>query len=222
MSSAGHKEQLPSFMTPGRRIGQFLAYQRKQFGITSQAGFAERLGISKFHLANIESGRTPLPMVIGWKACRMLEIHPGFLISIGKECRLPFDVLDAEAVAKAEGLINANRSALFVEFWPALFSLLFESLEKPQVSVDNKDEVTLDNTLVLPDDLGVKEIRSLPQLLIELRNLTKDRGGKIALANKMKVTRQAVDQWLSGASKPTAEMTFDLISWVETQRKLTK
>jgi transcriptional regulator with XRE-family HTH domain len=210
-------------MNPNWGIGQFLAYQRKLFGIASQADFAERLGISRFHLANIESGRTPLRMDIAWKACRELEIHPGFLISRGRVYQAPFDVLDGEAVAKADVLIRANRNARFIEFWPALYALLFESSEMSQAPSPKKDEVTLDKPPAIADDSVVKnEIRSLPELLIELRNLTKVRGSKVALANEMKVKRQAVDQWLSGATKPTAEMTFKLISWVEKQPKRTK
>jgi len=81
----------------------------------------------------------------------------------------------------------------------------------------------LDNVAGLTHDADVKsEILSLPQLLDELRKLTKHRGGKIALAHSMKVSRQAVDQWLSEATTPTAEMTFALVQWVKDQHKRAK
>ena len=212
------KIKQPKFFNPNWGIGQFLAYQRKRFGITNQSDFADRLKISRFHLANIESGRTPLPMDIAWKACQELNIHPGFLVSTGVNWCEPFEALDADDVAKAEGLINANRNARFIELWPALFQIIFGNGN----SATRRNEVILDKAAGLPQDSDVKQIRSLPQLLVELRKLTKDRGAKVALANQMKVTRQAVDQWLSGDSKPTAEMTFELISWVEDQRKRIK
>jgi len=209
-------------MNPDWRIGQFLALQRKSCGFASQADFAKCLGVSRFHLANIESGRTPLLMEVAWKACRELKLHPGFLITNGAAFRLPFEVLNAEAVKRADALIKAKCTARFIDLWPALYELFFMATEIPQISPKRQYEVMLDNNAALSDDSGVKEIRSLPVLLDEIRKLTKDRGGKIALANKMKVTRQAVDQWLSGATKPTAEMTFELIAWVKDQHKRTK
>jgi len=54
-------------------------------------------------------------------------------------------------------------------------------------------------------------------LIAKLREKTKMRGQKAALARELKITRQAVDQWLSGNSKPTAETTLKLLHWVEQQ-----
>ncbi len=199
-------------------MGQHLAYLRKQHGITSQAEFAARLGITRFLLANIESGRTALRMALAWKACQELDIHPGFLISCGSAWKLPFAALDNDALSGAEALIKDNPNARFVDFWPALYSYLFESSERTQAPASKKDEAMLDKSQTLADDSGVrKKIRSLPDLLKRLRGLTKDRGRKVALAKKMKVTRQAVDQWLSESTTPTAETTFELLKWVSDQ-----
>ena len=41
-----------------------------------------------------------------------------------------------------------------------------------------------------------------------------ERGQKVALAAHCKVSRQAVDQWLSGEAKPSADLTFKLLNWV--------
>ena len=78
----------------------------------------------------------------------------------------------------------------------------------------------LDNTAALPHDADVIPIRSLSELISKLHKLTKVRGQKAAIARECKVSRQAVDQWLSGNAKPSAEATFVLLNWVrENERK---
>jgi len=76
---------------------------------------------------------------------------------------------------------------------------------------------SLDKGNDLKDDERVKKIVSLSDLIAKLREKTKMRGQKAALARELKITRQAVDQWLSGNSKPTAETTLKLLHWVEQQ-----
>lgn len=70
------------------------------------------------------------------------------------------------------------------------------------------------------DSSGVKtKIRSLPELLKALRERTKLRGQKAALARHCEVSRQAVDQWFSGSAKPSAEATFRAIDWVQSPER---
>ena len=58
-------------------------------------------------------------------------------------------------------------------------------------------------------------IRSLRELVHRLKQITSAPGAKAALARKLGVSRQAVGQWLSGESNPTAEATLQLLNWVE-------
>ena len=51
-------------------------------------------------------------------------------------------------------------------------------------------------------------------LRLRIREATDERGKRAALARKFKVTPQAVSEWLSGASAPTAETTLRLLKWV--------
>jgi len=82
----------------------------------------------------------------------------------------------------------------------------------------SKSKELLDNQFGMMDKEGVKaKIRSLPDLINQLRELTKSRGQKAALARELKVSRQAVDQWLSGNSNPSAKTTLELLNWVEQQ-----
>ena len=61
-----------------------------------------------------------------------------------------------------------------------------------------------------------KAIGSLPELLLAIRDRAGGRGQKAALARRLGVSRQAVEQWLSGAAKPSAELTFKLLNWAGT------
>jgi len=67
-----------------------------------------------------------------------------------------------------------------------------------------------------------KQIISLPELLHAVRGLVKERGTKTALARRLKVSRQAVDQWLSEDAKPSADLTFELLKWVKEVRERQK
>ena len=78
----------------------------------------------------------------------------------------------------------------------------------------NSQEI-LDEGTLPADTAAVKtKIRSLPDLVKALRERTKMRGQKAALARKLGVSRQAVDQWLRGSAKPSAETTLALLNWV--------
>ncbi len=91
-----------------------------------------------------------------------------------------------------------------------------DSKRGPRKQAPINRQVGLDNVIALPDSAAVKQkIRSLPDLIRELRSLTKARGRKVLLAEAMKVSRQAVDQWLSCEAIPSTETTFKLIRWIE-------
>ena len=87
---------------------------------------------------------------------------------------------------------------------------------EPKASFLCKGSLDKENPIVY--DAGVKaKIRSLPDLVKRLRDLTKLRGKKAALARDLQVSRQAVDQWLSEKTAPTAETALKLLAWVEEQ-----
>jgi len=55
----------------------------------------------------------------------------------------------------------------------------------------------------------------LPNLLDRLREATKERGKKSALAEYLGVPLASVSQWLSGEREPGGETTLRLLKWVE-------
>ena len=212
-----------------KKIGATIAFIRQRDWQQSQSEFAESMGVSRSLLANIESGRTSLKARIGWDFCKKFCCHPGWLCT-GGNSHFPnvFPDLDGRPLEIINKTLEKDEDTPFRVFWPFVawlalgekFDFTYDILNRD--SAKNKSEVMLDNVRRLNDDSGVKQIRSLPQLLDELRKLLKVRGAKVALSLEMNVTRQAVDQWLSGKTSPTAEMTFELISWVEKRRGRTK
>jgi DNA-binding phage protein len=72
----------------------------------------------------------------------------------------------------------------------------------------------LDISAALPHITGVQnKIRNLKDLNARLKKVTAPRGAKAALAREFGVTRQAVDQWLSGESNPSADIAIRLQHW---------
>jgi DNA-binding XRE family transcriptional regulator len=72
----------------------------------------------------------------------------------------------------------------------------------------------LDDAGVISHTVGVQnEIRDLKGLIERLKRVTAPRGAKAALAREFKVSRQAVNQWLSGESNPSADIAIRLQYW---------
>lgn len=88
--------------------------------------------------------------------------------------------------------------------------------------VMQQEQALLDTPDFLADAHGVPEIKSLQQLINELKRLSEARGLKADLARSCGVSRQAVDQWFSGRAKPSAAIIFDLFVWVRKQTEKTK
>lgn len=59
----------------------------------------------------------------------------------------------------------------------------------------------------------------LRALVIRLRRATESHGARSQLARDLHVTRQAVNNWLSETSAPTAETTLRLLEWVQAMEK---
>ena len=73
----------------------------------------------------------------------------------------------------------------------------------------------LDSGKSLPQSADVQnKFRTFGELLDHLRKITKPHGAKAELARRFKVSRQAVDQWLRGEAKPSAEIAIELQHWM--------
>lgn len=96
----------------------------------------------------------------------------------------------------------------------ANFSSVFNGPLKKRYYRQSGAEETLDKGGPPNDAALVTGITSLADLIKELRQLTKARGMKSQLAKECNVSRQAVNQWLAGDSKPSAEAVFAALKWV--------
>lgn len=88
-------------------------------------------------------------------------------------------------------------------------------IKKEVPEKQERERKELLDTLFPNEDKGdvQNKFRTFGELLDHLRKITEPHGAKAALAKDFKVTRQAVDQWLSGDAKPSAELCIQLQWW---------
>lgn len=205
-----------------RKIGAALAFVRNRDALQTQTVFSKRLGVSVSRLANIESGRTSLPALIGWNACKILKLHPTWLCEAGNFGEAAFPKM-APSVSEAIDLcFQTLASAPFHQAWPTVRWLLSQSISKdfpPGTEIIVKTQPEVDIKISPDITSGVQIIHTYGQLLSRLREITKPRGVKSQIARKFNVSRQAVDKWLSGESKPSAEIAIELQHWKPEQPK---
>jgi transcriptional regulator with XRE-family HTH domain len=195
------------------KIGATLAFIRRRDGLTTQANYAKRLGTSRGHLSNIESGRTPLPAMLGWKFCREFDCHPTWVATAGNG---PINVFphdtEPERMEHIEKIIKANANAPFREIWPPLSWLVLDEI--------NDGKVTERRLTTEADSLTTEDVKPvLPKLIERLKKATLQRGQKVALAKWLGVHRQSVTDWLSGKQEPGGEITLRMLKWVEAQER---
>jgi DNA-binding transcriptional regulator YiaG len=194
-----------------RKIGAALAFIRNRDAQQTQAVFAERIGISRSLLANVESGRTPLISSLGWKFCREFDCHPSWLCTAGNSWHPNvFPEIDDDKLAKIEKVIHAGATLPFRNVWPSLAWLIGADTEHGEKSQLTNKASSLTSEVVKP---------VLPKLIERLKRATATRGKKSALAEWLGVHRQCVTDWLSGKQEPGGEITLRLLQWVEQQER---
>ena len=208
----------PSPFDPNRRIGTFLTYLRRDAGFTSQTDFAAKLQISRNYLANIEAGRTPIKLGTAWRACQLLNIHPGHLIAWGTNLRGPFPELTPDLAARAAALVQAVGQADFIDSWAAVCDVLFPpGPPAPAQNIPTEEKKELQK---VSDSGNVSEVKlEYPNLLKRLERTTSKRGKKTELAKFLGVSLIQVSQWLSGDRMPGGETTLRLLRWVEQEER---
>jgi hypothetical protein len=116
---------------------------------------------------------------------------------------------------------------LFKPFSDALLSaaVQFVSSHASEILTRPKEKTTpkhLTHVIVSGNVSSVKAKRQLPGFLKELREATKERGMKSALAGFLGVPLVNVSQWLAGAREPGGEYVLQMKEWLklpEAQRK---
>jgi transcriptional regulator with XRE-family HTH domain len=212
--SSSRESHEKKFANPHWAIGQFLAYQRKRFGFDSQTEFARRLGISRFYLSNIESGRTPLKLKTAWECCRLLDIHPDFLISKGSLNPGPFSVIEEPARESVEKLVTVHSTADFLSAWRPISSVVLEAMPVPIGADPEKD---IDTVTSLGNTGGVNS--EISKLIVRLKRATSKPGSKAALARFLGVERPRISEYLSGEKEPGGNNALLILQWVQEQER---
>lgn len=184
---------------------------------------ADALEINARRLEAYERGRVPLPYLFASKFGRRFRINPVWLAD-GTEILYikGRDFPDAESESDihpktlfSDGYNEFIKPRFFGKS-PSGHSKYANEKKDFQPSLESVGQLGLDIYLSFKDSHGVKrEISSLADLMNAIRKRTAERGQKAALARELNVSRQAVDQWLAGNAKPSAETTFALLTWVK-------
>lgn len=85
-------------------------------------------------------------------------------------------------------------------------------LQGPKIYPPPVSQVTLDTSAHLSDSASMQSLKSVPDLVAKLNKLSKHLGSKAALARKLGVSRQAVDQWLNGTTTPSTDIAIQVMN----------
>lgn len=73
-------------------------------------------------------------------------------------------------------------------------------------------QALLDKSAAMAHSPDVQSLKSVPDLVARLKKLSKKFGSKAALARKLDVSRQAVDQWLNGKTTPSTDIAIKVMN----------
>lgn len=191
-----------------RKIGAALAFIRNRDAQQTQAVFAQRMGISRSLLANIERGRTPLTVCVGVNACRIFDIDPLWLCQGGKGGSGFFPEIHADKLEKIETHLRAVGSAPLRDVWPSLVWFIKDSAD------DGKKNLTKTTTFYKIRAV----INQWSSLKRRIQNATTKSGARSKLANYLDVDLTQLSKWLTDADsarEPGAEYTLRMLYWVK-------
>jgi transcriptional regulator with XRE-family HTH domain len=196
----------------------------------SQSALAALMRLTRDQLASIETARVPLRFWNGWAACDhfALNLNPAWLAS-GEGAPNPFvfygfDPEEHNAVTErtlfSQGFAIIRQRYLIE--WQAEMETKQFGRALAVNSLDSQGTLdTVHNLFNKPSMARPTESR-WDLLLSRLRVTTQPFGAKARLAQQVGVKKQAVSQWLSGETRPTAETVLRLVEWVsieETKQK---
>lgn len=214
-------------------FGRRLNAVRRERGFSLQK-LASRIGCDRSYLSRLETGKAsnPSPAIVG-TAAAVLGINEEWLrMGIGDPFAHPhipddFDVeflsaftaiveeMSVQQILKVLHRINQGDSfpAAARAFWLKLFApwLNVKIQAEAQSESVGVDEIRIKHHLSTMNDI---QPRTWSELRSALRSKTQSAAAKTNLAELLGVTPAAISQWRSGAAKPSAENTLQILAWV--------
>ncbi len=201
----------------GARIREVRTFSR-----TSQRLVSEQMGLSRDQLNRIERGEVAVRFFPAWNFCRFTGINALWLAFGETEGKFGFtEVANSEVPDDALFLdVMRARGDAYREYRAHQHYTMFEVgsvfsyqalVNRPKLNLaDSISKLYLLRSMPLADTGTWEELRTL------LKRSTQTPGSKASLAREFGVTTQAVSQWLSGASAPTADTALRLRKRLQT------
>ncbi|MGI8438091.1 MAG: helix-turn-helix domain-containing protein [Chthoniobacterales bacterium] len=214
----------------------------------TQQKIADRLLVSRQTVARWLSSTIPIARHLGGLA-QALDVSPQWLLTGSEEAhgivhgrhlealarRYAFERRLGQASAAIDPLVRAyeeilreseERAAMAKDKLRELSTAWHKQVDKIQSEIlAGPETIDLTTSASSSNELAVREIPSLDELLNEVRLLTKGPGAKKALADRLGFPQQAqLSRWLSvrGSSAnyaPSAPYALKLLKWVVEQRR---
>ena len=190
-----------------------------------QDAIAEKLGVTRAQITNVEAGRVPLRLGLGWAACKLFDVHPGWLLTghFGPEGERPFPVQNTPWFNHVEKLVDASKDAHFSEGYAALSWLLGPDAPASNVPTEETQKIPVDNYTKRDIMPPVKrQIPTVQELMSLVAKLTNERGQRTSLAKHLGVRPQQLNEWLVGRKEPNGQTTLQLLNWVQAEEEKQK
>ncbi len=206
----------------------------------SQAATGEKTGLTRDQVAGIESARSPLRFWPGIRFCAWLDLNPCWLANgqvpvngwrdlgalplafeqIGERARFSegWEKTSTGKLSRDSSLIAAWNDATeeiddakhdhnATEAYASGMAPAMEEAKQNQAMLDSLRREWEEQRVI-------SETPTWEELRTRLKAATQKARAKTELARALEVTKQAVTEWLSGASAPTAARTLKLLRWV--------
>lgn len=233
------RRRLPSPRPEERAVGLRMREVRKERRM-SQRSVAHQFELSRGQLNRIERGTVAVRFFPAWGFCQLTNTNPLWLAFGGdpndQGCFVPeptnhvsydfsfFDVMNlcADAYRTQRNLYLSYLFGGGKTFTPERLVPLYS--RRVSGSEDGKSfPKELAFVSEYDDKSAMPDINDPSDLIAQVHDFTKARGAKTSLARDvLKVSRQRLNEWLSGRSKPSAGYAIQLHNWTVKQKKQKK
>ncbi len=191
-----------------QQIGIRLQYLRRRHGMT-QSELGSKVGLTRAQVTDVESCRTSLKLKSGWEICRVIDIHPGWLLLEVPSLLKPFPE-ESPLLKRVERIVDGSPKSPFLSLGNFLWML---GPDGEKMLLD--EELTKSGLTERTESGNTQAVNALKSLLNRLNRVTSRRGMKAQLAKDLNIPPASLSMWLSGSREPGGDVTLRLLHWVE-------